>query len=90
MVKMNPEIIIYIQNFKRHLKNFPDSMLYFIPNEDLEYKFFLLLEEYAIKQYNETGQPHLTKEQLEEIRLKLTNINSPFQNIGKWGVLCLN
>lgn len=86
---MNPEILIYLQNFKRHFMNFPETKTYFVPDENLEQSFFELLEEYAIKQYEKTGQPQLEREILEEIRNKLLN-NNPFQNIGKWGVLCLN
>jgi hypothetical protein len=67
---MSPEIQIYLQNIKKFFSSNEQARHYFLNglNDEL---FFNELEVISVDNFNTTGNPTLTKEQFEEIKVKL-------------------
>jgi hypothetical protein len=67
---MPPEIQIYLQNIKKFLSFNEQARHYFLNGLDEEL-FFNELELVSENNYNTTGNPTLTREQFEQIKVKL-------------------
>jgi hypothetical protein len=63
----SPEVLIYLQNFRRYLDNNEDVKKYFLQETDGE-EFFKHLSEISEKNFKRMGQPELTIEQFEFLR----------------------
>ena len=66
----NPEVLIYVERIKHFLKINEDARNYFIVNGD-EDKFFTNLSKISEKNFKKNGEPELTKEQMESLRLNV-------------------
>ena len=64
----NPEVLIYIERVKRFLKINEDARNYFIVNGN-EKKFFDELCKVSENNFKKNGEPELTKEQMESLRV---------------------
>lgn len=62
-----PEVLIYLDRVKTFFKNNETARKYFINGGD-ENKFFKHLEEISQKNYEKTGEPELSVDQLELLR----------------------
>lgn len=64
---MDHEILVYIQKVKNYLKTNEEAREYFIGESDVDdfYKHLTIISE---KNFNQNGQPELTKEQFELLR----------------------
>lgn len=97
---MIPEVATYMQSFRNFLKNNKEARMYFLGNID-EDLFFENFEEIAEKNYRKSGDAMLNKDQLEELRTQLLDINlikeskfkisnSVFVEVPNFGFYCLN
>lgn len=66
----HPDVLVYIQNVKSYLENNSEARNYFIGDSDDE-SFFELVIEIANVNYEKRGEPQLTKEQFELVRITL-------------------
>jgi hypothetical protein len=69
-MEYSPEVLIYLQKFKLYLEGNDDVKKYFLKqtNEEEFFKHFLEISEKNLKRI---GQPELTIEQLEFLRITL-------------------
>jgi hypothetical protein len=67
---IHPDVLVYIQNVKTYLENNSGARDYFIGDNDEE-SFFELVIDVAKVNYEKRGEPQLTKEQFELIRITL-------------------
>lgn len=65
----SPEVLIYSQNFKKYLDNNVDVKNYFLKNIHEE-EFFKKLLEVSEENFKKGGQPELTIQQFEMLRIK--------------------
>ena len=101
---MTPEVLIYIQKMKNFLEKNEESRDYFLKDVDEEL-FFKHFTEISLKNFEESGSPELSVEQLELLNKTiraLSVINKPQGNftiglgdskwwdLGKYGLVCLN
>lgn len=66
----NPEVLIYVERVKQFLKINEEARNYFIVNGD-EDKFFSKLSKISERNFKKNGEPELTKEQMESLRLNV-------------------
>lgn len=66
----SPEVLIYLQTVKNFLDNNKDAKSYFLSNLNEE-EFFNHILEVAEKNFKKTGEPQLSKEQFEFLRISL-------------------
>lgn len=64
----NPEVLIYVERVKHYLKTNEEARNYFIVNGN-EDMFFTRLSKISEKNFEKSGEPELTKEQMESLRL---------------------
>jgi hypothetical protein len=69
-MKFSPDILIYIQTVKNFLENNEGNRKYFLTNVD-EDLFFENLGQIAEINLTKNGEPQLSKEQFEVLRLSL-------------------
>lgn len=69
-MKFSPDILIYIQTVKNFLENNKDTKEYFLTNVDEE-SFYVNLGQIAQINLEKNGEPQLSKEQFEILRLSL-------------------
>ena len=69
-MKFSPDILIYIQTVKNFLENNEGTKIYFLKNVD-EDLFFVNLGQIAEINLTKNGEPQLSKEQFEVLRLSL-------------------
>ena len=69
-MKFSPDILIYIQTVKNFLENNEGTKIYFLTNVD-EDLFFENLGQIAEINLTKNGEPQLSKEQFEVLRLSL-------------------
>jgi hypothetical protein len=71
-MEFSPEVLIFLQNFKIYLENNEDVKIFFLKdvNED---EFFKHLLKIAQKNFESTGDPKLSKNQFEFLRISLKN-----------------
>jgi hypothetical protein len=69
-MEFSPEVLIFLQNFKIYLENNDDVKIYFLKNVN-EDEFFKELLKTAQKNFEKTGDPKLTKNQFEFLRISL-------------------
>ena len=69
-MKFSPDILIYIQTVKNFLENNEGTKIYFLKNVD-EDLFFENLGQIAEINLTKNGEPQLSKEQFEVLRLSL-------------------
>ena len=69
-MKFSPDILIYIQTVKNFLENNEGIKKYFLTNVD-EDLFFETLGQIAEINLTKNGEPQLSKEQFEVLRLSL-------------------
>ena len=64
---METEVLVYLQKVKNYLNTNVEAKEYFIGNSDVEefYKHLTIISE---KNFEENGQPELSKEQFELLR----------------------
>lgn len=67
---MDAEVSIYIQKIKSYLKSNQEAWEYFIGDSDVD-EFFKQLEIVSEKNLETNGQPELTKEQFELLRMAI-------------------
>jgi hypothetical protein len=95
-----PEVLIYIQTVRNYLKNDSEARDYFIGNSDEEL-FYTHLTEISNKNFIDSGETMLNKEQFELLRKTISaisiskkEISDPyekiFQDTEKFGRICLN
>jgi hypothetical protein len=65
----SPEVLIYSQNFKKYLDNNDDVRNYFLKNVHEE-EFFRKLLEVSEENFKKDGNPELTIQQFEILRIK--------------------
>lgn len=97
---MIPEVATYMQSFRNFLKNNQEARLYFLSGVD-EDLFFEQFEEVAENNYKKSGDAMLNRDQLEELRISLLEVNvakereikipsSIFVEVPNFGFYCLN
>ena len=64
---MDHDILVYIQKVKNYLKTNEEARNYFIGESDVD-EFYRHLTIISEKNFNQNGQPELTKEQFELLR----------------------
>lgn len=87
---MSPEISIYLQKIKNYLETNQQAREYFIDNNyDL---FFDELIKISNENLEKKGDPSLTIDQFEEVRLKSRNKTEPqiYMDLKHYGKLYLN
>ena len=67
---MDSEVLVYIQKIKNFLNTNKSARDYFIGKSDVD-EFYKQLSIISEKNYETNGQPELTKEQFELLRLTL-------------------
>lgn len=67
---MDSEVLVYIQKIKNFLNTNESARDYFIGKSDVD-EFYKQLSIISEKNYETNGQPELTKEQFELLRLTL-------------------
>jgi len=90
--KLPPEVLIYVQNVRRHFSTNEDTREYFQIDTHGE-KFFEEIAELSQKNYEETGDAQLTVEQFEELRRKVSSdfvMYGIFASMGGFGLISLN
>ena len=94
--KLSPEVLIYIQNIRKYFTTNEETRKYFGINDNEE-DFFNIVIEQAQKNFEETGEPELSPNQFEMVKLKI--IKSPDMvgvflhikgNLGDFGLVSLN
>ncbi len=91
---MNVDVQIYLSNFKSFFNNNPNDLINLIGDGDKD-KFFELVQESVIKNYEKGEDLELTKKQLIDIMLILTkdNVEEKIENFilkGPYGNIFLN
>lgn len=66
----HPDVLVYIQSVKTYLDKNQEAKKYFIGEADEE-SFYELITDVANVNYEKRGEPQLTKEQFELIRITL-------------------
>lgn len=66
----SPEVLIYLQTFKNYLQNNQDAKNYFLSNLDEE-EFYRHILEVSEKNFKKNGEPQLSLEQFEFLRVSL-------------------
>jgi hypothetical protein len=64
---MDPEIIVYLTKLKKYLSTNMEAREYFINDLDEE-EFFIHVEDIAVKNFYEKGDPTLNMEQFELVK----------------------
>lgn len=67
---MDTEVLVYLQKIKNYLNNSEDAKNYFIGQADVD-EFYKELAIISNKNFETKGQPELTKEQFELLRVTL-------------------
>ena len=70
---MSPEVLIYIQNVKNFFRKNEEARNYFLSNVNEEL-FFKNVAEISQKNFEESGEVMLTKEQFEILKKTMTDI----------------
>lgn len=65
---MDTEILVYLQKVKNFLKTNDDASKYFIGDSDVN-EFYKQLTNTSVENFEKNGQPELTKEQFELLRI---------------------
>lgn len=65
---MDTEVLVYLQKIKNYLSNSTDAKNYFIGEADVD-EFYKELTIISNKNFETNGQPELTKEQFELLRV---------------------
>jgi hypothetical protein len=91
---MNVDVQIYLSNFKSFFNNNPNDLINLIGDGDKD-KFFELVQESVIKNYEKGEDLELTKKQLIDIMLILTKdrVEEKVENFilkGPYGDIFLN
>ena len=91
---MNVDVQIYLSNFKSFFKNNPNDLINLIGDGDKD-KFFELVQESVIENYEKGEDLELTKKQLIDIMLILTKdrVEEKVENFilkGPYGDIFLN
>ena len=91
---MNVDVQIYLSNFKSFFNNNPNDLINLIGDGDKD-KFFELVQESVIENYEKGDDLELTKKQLIDIMLILTkdNVEEKVENFilkGPYGDIFLN
>lgn len=91
---MNVDVQIYLSNFKSFFNNNPNDLISLIGNNDKD-KFFELVENAVIENYDKGEDLELTKKQLIDIMLILTKdrVEEKVENFilkGPYGNIFLN
>lgn len=104
MSKIPSEVLIYLQTVKTYINNNPDARDYFIGESDEEL-FYTHLVDVSKKNFEESGEVMLNKDQFEILRKTIavitiskkdfsddetTNYDNIFQDIEGFGKICLN
>jgi hypothetical protein len=90
--KLPPEVLIYVQNVRKHFTGNEVAREYFGINDD-EDKFFNNVIEVSQKNFKESGEPELSIKQFEELRPKSTEkpeLHACFFSMGELGLVSLN
>jgi hypothetical protein len=66
----SPEVLIYLQTVKNYIDNNEEAKRYFIANGS-ESDFYGIVVDIAQINFNKRGEPQLSKEQLELVRITL-------------------
>ncbi len=92
---MSPEVLIYLQKIKTYMSTNDEANNYFI-GEFSSDDFFNEISSISEKNYQEKGDPMLSREQFEEIRNKIripkeeTKEKNIFFDLKDFGKICLN
>ena len=69
-MNFSPESLIYLQTLKNYFQNNEDARKYFLSNLD-EDEFYKSILNVAENNFRKKGEPQLTQEQLEFLRVSL-------------------
>jgi Golgi nucleoside diphosphatase len=69
-MEKSPEVLIYLQTVKKYIDGNEEAKKYFIAN-DSESDFFDLIGDISQINFEKRGQPELSKEQFELVRITL-------------------
>ena len=69
-MEKSPEVLIYLQTVKKYIDGNEEAKKYFIAN-DIESDFFDLVSDISQINFDKRGQPELSKEQFELVRITL-------------------
>lgn len=90
---MSPEVLIYIQNLRKHIETNEEARNYLVGSESIE-RFFQKVTKLSEYNYEKTGDAKLSMEQFELIRItrskKLKKIDNIFFEFENYGYFCLN
>ena len=101
IMKLSPEVLIYIQNVKTYFEKNKEAREFFLENSD-EKLFFEHLGEISQKNYEEKGEVMLDREQFDLLNRTIRAIKiaksdfekieepSLFFDIPNFGQICLN
>lgn len=69
-MEKSPEVLIYLQTVKKYIDSNEEVKKYFVAN-DSESDFYDLVVDIAQINFEKRGEPHLSKEQFELVRITL-------------------
>ena len=69
-MSLSPEVLIYLQTIKNYFENNEETRSYFLSHLDKD-EFFRLVGETSEINFKKTGEPQLSKEQFEFLRVSL-------------------
>jgi hypothetical protein len=90
---MSAEVLIYLQSLRKHIETNEEAKTYLLGNESVE-RFFEKVTKLAEYNFKKMGDPKLTIEQFELLRItrtkKLKKIDNLFFEFENYGYFCLN
>ncbi len=92
---MAPEVLIYVRTVKTYIQSNEDANQYFLSGLNPD-DFYKQIENVSEKNFEKNGDPMLTKDQFENIRMTLKikseeNKNEKiFFDLNGFGKICLN
>jgi len=80
MIKMDNEVLIYVQKVKSYLTNNTEAKTYFVGDSDID-DFMKELTDISVKNFETNGQPELNQEQFELLRITIKAIKLSKQKV---------
>lgn len=77
---MDAEVLVYVQKVKKYLETNQEAKEYFIGESNAD-EFFKHLEIISEKNYEENGEPELSREQFELLRKTITAVTISKQRV---------
>lgn len=90
---MSAEVLIYLQSLRKHIETNDEAKDYLVGNDTID-RFFEKVTKLAEYNFKKMGDPKLSVEQFELLRItrtkKLKKIDNLFFQFENYGYFCLN